>query len=161
MSTTCVYPNVDTSVEEPLLRALAYHLHTRHNSSSPTNASTRVKTSHGRPAHESGRRSKLTQDGHHLVVLDDLEGSGHHEAQAVHALPRVVDQVSRGAVDGLELHGQRAEAPVAGQPEGRVLLEDLAVQMDTDVRPHVLRADLQYLEHRTEVDGRLHGLDSV
>ena len=39
-----------------------------------------------------------------------------------------------------EVHGQGSEAAVAGQPEGRMLVEDLPVQVDADVRLHVLRA---------------------
>ena len=57
----------------------------------------------------------------------------------------MVDEVPGGAVHRLELHGQCPQAAVTGQPEGRVLLEDLAVQVHADVRSHVLGADLQDL----------------
>ena len=40
----------------------------------------------------------LAEDGHDLVVLDDLEGPGHDEAEVVNALAGVVQQVARGAV---------------------------------------------------------------
>lgn len=90
----------------------------------------------------------LTQDGHHLVVLNDLQGSRHHKTQAVHTLPCMVDQVPRGTVDSLELHGQGAETAVAGQPEGRVLLENLTIEMDADIRSHVFGAYLQDLKQR-------------
>ena len=39
----------------------------------------------------------LAEDGHDLVVLDDLEGPGHDEAEVVNALAGVVQQVARGA----------------------------------------------------------------
>ena len=39
----------------------------------------------------------LAEDGHDLVVLDDLEGPGHDEAEVVDALAGVVQQVARGA----------------------------------------------------------------
>lgn len=68
-----------------------------------------------------------TKDGDHLVVLDDLQGPGYHEAEGVNALPRVVDQVPWCTVDGLELHSQRAQAAVAGQPEGWMFIEHLDV----------------------------------
>lgn len=90
--------------------------------------------------------SPLTQNSHHLVILDDLQWPRHHETQAVHALSSVVDQVTGGAVDGLELHGQSSEAAVAGQTESWVLFENLPVEMDADVRPHVLWTNLQHLE---------------
>lgn len=90
--------------------------------------------------------SPLTQNSHHLVILDDLQWPRHHETQAVHALSSVVDQVTGGAVDGLELHGQSSEAAVAGQTERWMLFENLPVEMDADVRPHVLWTNLQHLE---------------
>ncbi|XP_035516034.1 potassium voltage-gated channel subfamily H member 1-like [Morone saxatilis] len=54
-------------------------------------------------------------------------------------------EVTRRAVDGLELHGERPQAAVAGQPERRVLLKHLPVEVDADVRSHVLRTNLQHL----------------
>lgn len=57
----------------------------------------------------------------------------------------MVDEVPGGAVHRLELHGQSPQTAVAGQPESRVLLEHLAVQVHTDVGSHVLGADLQDL----------------
>lgn len=53
-------------------------------------------------------------------------------------------------MDGLELHGQRSQAPVAGQPERRVLFEDFAVEVNTDVGSHVLGANLQNLRREAE-----------
>lgn len=48
-------------------------------------------------------------------------------------------------MDGLKLHGQSSEAAIAGQPESRVLLEDLPVEMDTNICSHVLWTNLQHL----------------
>ena len=45
-----------------------------------------------------------------------------------------------------EVHGQGSEAAVAGQPEGRVFVEDLPVQVHADVSLHVLGAIVQHLE---------------
>lgn len=67
----------------------------------------------------------FTQDGDDLVVLDDLQRPRHDEAQRVHALAGVEDEVAGGAVGGLELHRQRAQAAVAGEPEGGMLVEHL------------------------------------
>lgn len=57
----------------------------------------------------------------------------------------MVDEVPWGTVHRLELHGKGPQAAIAGQSEGRVLLEHLAVQVHTDVSSHVLGADLQNL----------------
>lgn len=78
-----------------------------------------------------------TEYGDDLVVLDDFQGARDHEAESVDALPNVEDEVAGGAVSGLKLHGQGAQAAVAGQAEGRVVVEDLPVEVDADVRPHV------------------------
>lgn len=57
----------------------------------------------------------------------------------------MIDEVPRGAVHGLELHGQGPKAAVASQPEGGVFLEHFAVQVYANVSSHVLGADLQDL----------------
>lgn len=53
-------------------------------------------------------------------------------------------------MDGLELHGQGSQAAVAGQPERGVLVENLPVQVHTDVCPHVLWADGEDLDKRKD-----------
>lgn len=61
----------------------------------------------------------------------------------------MVDEIPWGTMHRLELHGQCPEAAITGQPEGWVLLENLAVQVHADVSSHVLGADLQDLaRHR-------------
>lgn len=92
-----------------------------------------------------GASSQPTQYGHDLVVLDDLQWARHHEAKAVDALARVEDEVSRRTVHRLELHGQRPQTAIAGQPEGRVFLEHFPIEVHADVGSHVLGADLQHL----------------
>lgn len=52
-------------------------------------------------------------------------------------------------MDGLELHGERSEAPVAGQTESWMLFKNLPVEMDTNICSHVLRTNLQHLEENT------------
>lgn len=79
----------------------------------------------------------FTKYGDDLVILNDFEGTGDHKAESVHALPHVEDEVTGGTMSGLKLHGQRAKAAVAGQAERRVVVEDLPVEVDADVRPHV------------------------
>lgn len=88
----------------------------------------------------------LTQDGNDLVVLDDLQRAGDDEAEGVDALAGVKDEVAGRAVRGLEIHSQRAQAAIAGQPEGRVVVKHLPVEVDTDVRTHVFGTYGQHLQ---------------
>lgn len=62
-------------------------------------------------------------------------------------------------MDSLELHGQGTQAAVTGQPEGRVFLEHLPVQVHTDVRPHVLGTNLEYLQGVTEREENKEGVN--
>lgn len=53
-----------------------------------------------------------------------------------------------------EVHGERSEAPVGGQAEGGVLVEDLPVQVDAYIRFHILGTVIQHLtEGRHEGGG--------
>ena len=58
----------------------------------------------------------------------------------------MVEEVAGRAVRHGEVHGEGAEAAVRGQPEGRVLVEHLTVQVDADVGLHVLRAVVKDLQ---------------
>lgn len=91
---------------------------------------------------------KLTQYSNDFIILDYFQRPRNHKAKAVDALSGVVDQVSRGTVHSLKLHGKCSKAPITGQPEGWVLLENFAVQMHADIRSHVLRAYLQNLRRK-------------
>lgn len=105
-----------------------------------------------------GVGDSLTQYGDHLVVLDHLEATRHDEAQRVDGLARVVQQVAGRRVRHVEVHGQRAQASVGRQPERRVLVEHLAVEVHADVRLHVLRAVIQHLRPTRSVrEGSIRG----
>ena len=58
----------------------------------------------------------------------------------------MVEEIAGRAVRHGEVHGEGAEAAVRGQPEGRVLVEHLTVQVDADVGLHVLRAVVKDLQ---------------
>ena len=58
----------------------------------------------------------------------------------------MVEEIAGRAVRHGEVHGEGAEAAVGGQPEGRVLVEDLPVEVDADVGLHVLGRKVQNLE---------------
>jgi hypothetical protein len=58
----------------------------------------------------------------------------------------VKEQISGRRVRHGEVHGERAEASVAGQSKGRMFVEDLPVQVNADVGLHVLRAIIQHLK---------------
>lgn len=89
---------------------------------------------------------ELTQYGNHLIILNDLQGSRYHKAETVHAFACVVDEVPWSTVNGLKLHGKSPQTPIASQAERRMLFEHLPVEMDTNIRSHILRADLQHLK---------------
>lgn len=91
---------------------------------------------------------KLTQYSNNFIILDYFQRPRNHKAKAVNTLAGMVDQISRGTVHCLKLHGKRSKAPVARQPEGWVLLENFAVQMHADICSHVLRAYLQNLRRK-------------
>lgn len=88
---------------------------------------------------------RLTQYGDDLIILNDLQGTGDDEAEGVHALADVEYEVPGCTVGSLKLHSQRAQAAVAGEPERRVVVEDLSVKVDADVGPHVFGTNGQNL----------------
>ena len=56
------------------------------------------------------------------------------------------DQIAGCRVRHGEVHGEGAEAAVAGEPECRMLVEDLSIQVNTDVGLHILWTVVQYLK---------------
>ena len=57
----------------------------------------------------------------------------------------MVQQIAGRRVGHAEMHSQCPQAPVTGQPEGRMLVEHLPVEVDANVRFHVFRAVVEYL----------------
>jgi hypothetical protein len=86
-----------------------------------------------------------TKNGDHLVILDDLQAAGDDEAKRVDGLAGMVEQVPGRRVRHLEVHSERAQAAVGGEPERWVLVEHFAVQMHADVCLHIFWAVIQHL----------------
>ena len=88
----------------------------------------------------------ITQDGDHLVVLDHFQRSRHDEAERVDGFARVVQQIARCRMGHGEMHCQGSKAAVAGQPEGRMLVEHLSIEVNANIRLHVLGAVVEDLD---------------
>ncbi len=58
------------------------------------------------------------------------------------------DQIAGRRVRHGKVHGEGAEAAVAGKPEGRMFVEDFTIQVNTDVRLHILWTVVQDLKWR-------------
>ncbi len=89
---------------------------------------------------EAANNVAFAQNGHHLVVLDDLERATGDEAQEVETLAAVVDDVAGRTVNGGEVHGQCPQTAVAGQAECWMFVEDFSIEVNADVGLHVLWA---------------------
>ena len=86
-----------------------------------------------------------TQNSHNLVVLQYFQRSRGNKTQGFQTLPLVEEHVSGRPVAQGEVDCQSPEAAVTGQSKGGLFVEDLSVQMDTNVSTHVSRTVAQYL----------------
>lgn len=66
----------------------------------------------------------LAEDRDYLVVLNDLETSGHDEAERVYRLAGVVEKIPRRAVRHCEMHRQRSETTVGRQSKYKQTIEN-------------------------------------
>lgn len=98
----------------------------------------------------SGDPGRLTQDGHHHVLLEDLDGAARDEVERGEHVAAVHQRVTGGRVGGLEPHGQGAEAAVGGAVEGLAALQQALVEVEADVGLQALRETLQHLGVRTQ-----------
>ena len=86
-----------------------------------------------------------TQDGHDHVTPQDLDGAPGDEVEGCEQVPSVHQRVSGWRVRRLELHGQGPQAALGGPSEGLAVLQQRAVQVQTDVGLQALREALQHL----------------
>ena len=89
--------------------------------------------------------SELTENGYNLIILDDLQWPRDDKAEWVETLSLVEEHVSWGPVAQCEVDSQGAQTAVTGESEGCVLVEHMAVQVNTDVGLHVRRTVVQHL----------------
>ena len=93
--------------------------------------------------------SQLTQYGHHHIVPKDLDGATGDEVEGGEHVPTMHQGVTGWGVGGLEAHGQRPQAALVGPAERLAVLQQCAVQVQTDVRLQALWKPLQNLHKRT------------
>lgn len=86
-----------------------------------------------------------TQDGHDHVTPQDLDGAPGDEVEGCEQVPGVHQRVSGRCVRRLELHGQGPQAALGGPSEGLAVLQQRAVQVQTDVSLQALGEALQHL----------------
>ena len=79
----------------------------------------------------------LTENSDDFLVLDDFQRPAGDEAQLLDALASVEQQVPGRRVVHLEVDGQCPQTALRGQSECRVLPQDVSVQVDRQVCPHV------------------------
>ena len=86
-----------------------------------------------------------TEDGHHHVVAQDLDGAAGDEIERGEHVAEVHQRVPGRRMRRLELDGERAQAALAGAVEGGAVLQQRAVQVQADVGLQALGEALQHL----------------
>lgn len=76
---------------------------------------------------------KLTQYGHHHVVLKNLYRASGNKVESGEYIATVDQSVTWRCVGGLESHGQSPQTAFVGTSKGFAVLQQGAVQMEADV----------------------------
>lgn len=92
---------------------------------------------------------ELTQDGHHDVVFEDLNGATGDKVEHGEHVSAVDESVSRGCVGGLEPHGQGPQASFSGPLKGLTAVQQVLVEVKADVCLQALWETLQHLSMET------------
>lgn len=87
----------------------------------------------------------FTQDGHHNVILQDLNRAAAQEVQSGEHVAAVDQSVSRRSVSGSEAHCQGPEAAFGGSLESFAVVKKIPVEVKADVCLQALRKTLQHL----------------
>lgn len=91
------------------------------------------------------RVGELTQDGHHDVVFEDLNGATGDEVEHGEHVSAVDESVSGGCVGRLEPHGQGPQASFSGPLKGLTAVEQVLVEVKADICLQALWETLQHL----------------
>lgn len=86
-----------------------------------------------------------TQDGHHHIPSENLNGSPGDEVEGGKDVASVHQRIPRWRMCGLELHGQGTETTLSRALEGFTVLKQCAIQVEADVCLQALREPLQHL----------------
>lgn len=89
--------------------------------------------------------SGLTQDGHHDIIFEDLDGAVGDKVEHGEHVSTVDQSVSRGRVGGLESHGQGPQAAFCGSLEGLAAVEQVLVKVEANICLQALGETLQHL----------------
>lgn len=92
-----------------------------------------------------GKPRGLTQDGHHDVVFEDLNGATGDKVEHGQHVSAVDESVSGGCVGGLEPHGQGPQAAFSGSSKGLAAVEQVLVEVKADICLQALWEALQHL----------------
>lgn len=92
-----------------------------------------------------GSFSRPTQDGHHDVIFEDLDGAAGDKVERREHVSRVDQCVSRGCMGGLEPHGQGPEAAFGSSTKCLTALQKVLVEVKADICLQALWETLQDL----------------
>lgn len=90
----------------------------------------------------------LTQDGHHDVIFEDLDGAAGDEVEHGQHVSAVDQSVSGRRVGGLEAHGQGPQAAFSGSSKGLAAVEQVLVEVKADICLQALWETLQHLNKK-------------
>lgn len=93
-----------------------------------------------------GKPRGLTQDGHHDVIFEDLNGATGDKVEHGQHVSAVDQSVSGGCVGGLEPHGQGPQAAFSGSSKGLAAVEQVLVEVKADICLQALWETLQHLD---------------
>ena len=108
----------------------------------------RQDTSPTPPSPSPALPAQPTEDGHHHVVAQDLDGAAGDEIERGEHVAEVHQRVPGWCMRRLELDCEGAQAALAGAVEGGAVLQQRAVQVQADVGLQALGEALQHLRGR-------------
>lgn len=88
----------------------------------------------------------FTQDGHHDVILQDLNRAAAQEVESGEDIAAVDQSVPGRSVSGSEAHCQGPEAAFGGSLESFAVVKKIPVEVKADVCLQALRKTLQHLQ---------------
>lgn len=94
--------------------------------------------------------SSLTQDSHHYVVSQNLDGSPGEKVEGCENVPTMHQRVTWWGMGGLEAHRQCSQTSFGRSTECLATLKQTCIQMKTDISLQALWKALQYLQRGEE-----------
>lgn len=88
---------------------------------------------------------QFTQNGDHDVIFQDLNRAAGQEVEGGENVAAVDQSVSGRRVRGLEVHRQGPQAAFGGSLEHFAVVEEIIIEMKTDICLQALRKTFEYL----------------